>query len=144
MPSGTARILDPRDVRRLRVRISGADLADPDIRGVGQTVDGDMLDIHDPQQFKPGPADRAAPDYLAPEPLIESDAPEIRTEAETAVRNVTGTRSRAERLTRHVNGILEKKPTISLPSAREVLRIRSGLLRRENGDHADNCPQQTQ
>jgi transglutaminase-like putative cysteine protease len=33
---------------------------------------------------------------------------------------------RAERLTRYVNGLLDKKPTISLPSAREVLRTRVG------------------
>jgi transglutaminase-like putative cysteine protease len=37
-----------------------------------------------------------------------------------------GPRAQAERLTRHVNAILEKKPTVSLPSAREVLRTRVG------------------
>jgi hypothetical protein len=37
---------------------------------------------------------------LAPEPLFESDAPEIVAEAERAVQGVTGTRVRAERLTR--------------------------------------------
>ena len=35
-------------------------------------------------------------------------------------------RARAERLTRHVNALLEKKPTVSLPSAREVLRTKVG------------------
>jgi transglutaminase-like putative cysteine protease len=35
-------------------------------------------------------------------------------------------RRRAERLTRYVNGLLEKKPTVSIPSAREVLRTRVG------------------
>jgi transglutaminase-like putative cysteine protease len=39
---------------------------------------------------------------------------------------VAGTRARAERLTRYVNAILEKKPTMSLPSAREVLRTKVG------------------
>ena len=43
-----------------------------------------------------------------------------------AVANVSGARAQAERLTRHVNAILEKKPTVSLPSAREVLRTRVG------------------
>src|SRR4029078_2360147 len=32
----------------------------------------------------------------------------------------------AERLTRRVNAMLDKKPTVSLPSAREVLRTRVG------------------
>jgi len=74
-------------------------------------------------------AERADPDasrYLAAEPFIESDAPEIIAEAETAVRGVAGTRDRAERLVRYVNALLDKKPTVSLPSAREVLRTKVG------------------
>jgi transglutaminase-like putative cysteine protease len=35
-------------------------------------------------------------------------------------------RSRAEQLVRYVNVLLEKKPTVSLPSAREVLRTKVG------------------
>jgi transglutaminase-like putative cysteine protease len=42
------------------------------------------------------------------------------------VQGVTGNRERAERLTRYVNTLLEKKPTVSLPSAREVLRTKVG------------------
>src|SRR5206468_1473493 len=57
---------------------------------------------------------------------IESDAPEIIAEAQKAVKGVSGTRARAERLTRYVNALLDKKPTVSLPSAREVLRTKVG------------------
>ena len=39
---------------------------------------------------------------------------------------MTGPRARAERLTRYVNALLDKKPTVSLPSAREVLRTKVG------------------
>jgi len=126
VPTGQAQIIEPRDVRRLRLRLDGADLSSADLRGVGQTVDGGVLEVRDAQEFKPGRADPGIGDYLRPEPLIESDAPEIRAEADAAVRNVSGARARAERLTRHVNAILDKKPTISLPSAREVLRTRVG------------------
>jgi transglutaminase-like putative cysteine protease len=126
VPGGKDQIVEPRDVRRLKLRITGADLSTLDLRGVGQTLDGDVLELRDPQQFKPGPADIGADEYLLPEPLIESDAPEIRAEAQAAIGNVSGVRARAERLTRHVNAILDKKPTVSLPSAREVLRTRVG------------------
>jgi transglutaminase-like putative cysteine protease len=126
VPTGRQQIVEPRDVRRMRLRITGADLSSPDVRGVGQTVDGDVLELRDPQQFKPTEADPSVDGYLRAEPLIESDAPEILAEAEAAVRNVAGARARAERLTRHVNAILDKKPTLSLPSAREVLRTRVG------------------
>ena len=126
VPTGRNRIVEPRDVRRLKLRLTGADLRGLDLGGVGEAVEADVLEVGDPRQFRPGPADPAAAGYLEPEPLIESDAPEIRAEAEAAVRNVSGTRARAERLTRHVNAILDKKPTVSLPSAREVLRTRVG------------------
>ena len=43
-----------------------------------------------------------------------------------AVAGVAGTRARAERLTRYVNALLDKKPTVSLPSALEVLRTKVG------------------
>jgi transglutaminase-like putative cysteine protease len=58
--------------------------------------------------------------------LIESDAPEIIAEAQLAVAGASSPRDRAERLTRYVNALLEKKPTISIPSALEVLRTKIG------------------
>jgi transglutaminase-like putative cysteine protease len=120
------RIDEPRDVRRLRFRLAGADLSHPDLQGVGQSIAGDVVDIVDARSLVPGVPDADAARHARPEPLIESDAPEIRAEAEAAVAGVTGDRAKAERLTRHVNAILEKKPTVSLPSAREVLRTRVG------------------
>jgi hypothetical protein len=126
VPASRQRIDEPRDVRRLRLRLTGADLSGADVRGAGQTVDGDVVEIRDPREIAPEAADPGAARYLLPEPLIESDAPEILAEAERAVKGVNGARARAERLTRHVNAILDKKPTVSLPSAREVLRTKVG------------------
>ena len=48
-----------------------------------------------------------------------SPRPRSRSAAQTG-------RARAEKLTRYVNALLDKKPTVSLPSAREVLRTRVG------------------
>jgi transglutaminase-like putative cysteine protease len=126
IPRGAKPIGEPRDVRRMRLRLDGADLSAPDMDGGAQRVDGNVLELRDPQALQPERADPGAADYLAPEPFIESDAPEIIAEAAAAVRGVTGARARAERLTRYVNALLDKKPTISLPSAREVLRTKVG------------------
>jgi transglutaminase-like putative cysteine protease len=126
VPRMRARIDEPRDVRRLRMRLEGADLSSADLQGVGQTVDGNVVEIVDPQSLEPGRGDPDAARYLAAEPFLESDAPEIIAEAGIAVRGVKGVRARTERLTRYVNALLEKKPTVSLPSAREVLRTRVG------------------
>ena len=126
VPTMRGRIDEPRDVRRLRVQLEGATLPSDDLNGAGQTASGDVIEIVDSQVREPEPAAADAGAYLAAEPLIESDAPEIRAEAEQAVRGADSDRLRAERLTRYVNGLLDKKPTVSLPSAREVLRTKVG------------------
>ena len=121
---------EPRDVRRMRLRIDGARSVQlPSIcTAAGRRVDGDVVELRDPQQLTAG---RGRSVGIAAiwrrKPFIESDAPEIRAEAEIAVaRRDRRPRSRAERLTRHVNALLDKKPTVSLPSAREVLRTKVG------------------
>ena len=120
------RIDDPRGVKQLRLRLEGADLSGFALDGLGQSFDGLDVELIDPRTFEAGPLDPEAAGYLAAEPFIESDAPEIRAEAERMVAGVTGTRARAVRLTREVNALLEKRPTVSLPSALEVLRTRVG------------------
>jgi transglutaminase-like putative cysteine protease len=74
----------------------------------------------------PSAAEPGLERYLRAEPLIESDDPGIRAEAAAAVAGTKGPRAVAERLTRAVNAMLDKKPTVSLPSAREVLRTKVG------------------
>jgi len=129
VPRMRTRIAEPRDVRHMRLRLTGferANLPAADLDGGSQRVDGNIVELFDPQTLKAGPGDASVPTSLAAEPFIESDAPEIRAEAEVAVRGVLGARNRAERLTRYVNALLDKKPTVSLPSAREVLRTKVG------------------
>ena len=126
VPVMKQRIDEPRDVRRLRFRLDGIDLAGPDLQGSGQSVEGNVFEIRDPQTLRPGVPDPDASQYLKPEPLVESDAPEIQAEAALAVAGLRDNRMRAERLTRYVNALLDKKPTVSLPSAREVLRTKVG------------------
>jgi transglutaminase-like putative cysteine protease len=127
VPEPRVRIDDPGAVRRLRLRLRHAEGLDPaDLQGAGQTVTGDSFEIRDLQDAAPGPLDPQAARFLAPEPFVESDAPEIVAEARAAVGDAPGARQRAERLVRHVHEILEKKPTVSLPSALEVLRTRVG------------------
>lgn len=119
-------ITEPRDVMRLRMRVDNADLAGADLQGVGQSVTGNIIELVDARGLTAGPADPDLARYLRPEPFIESDAPEIKAEADRMVGGVTGVRARAERLLREVNQLVEKKPTVSLPSALEVLRTKVG------------------
>jgi hypothetical protein len=127
VPSAPLRIDDPTTVARLAVRIEGLEVLDPaDLHGDGQTADGAAIEVRDPRDLRPRPAPADLDLHLRPEALIESDAPQIRDEADRAVAGAGSSRSRAERLVRHVHAILEKKPTVSLPSALEVLKTRIG------------------
>lgn len=120
------RITEPRDVTRLRMRVQNADLSSPELQGAGQSVTGDVIELVDARGLTATAADTDLQRYLVPEPFIESDAPEISAAAERMVRGVSGVRARAERLMREVNQLVEKKPTVSLPSALEVLRTKVG------------------
>jgi transglutaminase-like putative cysteine protease len=109
------------------VRLEGFPLEAADVQGAGQSVEGTVFEVVDSRTLVPGPPDPEADRYRGPEPLLESDAPEIVAEARRAVQGARpGARAQAERLVRHVNDLLEKKPTVSLPSAREVLRTKVG------------------
>ena len=127
VPLHPQRIDDPRTVARLRVRIDGLSGLDPaDLDGAGQTASDGTFELRDARDLAPGPAPADLERYLHAETFLESDAPEIRAEAEKATVGADTPRLRAERLTRHVHAIVEKRPTVSLPSALEVLKTRIG------------------
>ena len=75
VPVTKERIDEPRDVRRLKLRLEGAELSAVDVDGVGQTLDGNVVELMDPRTLKAGAADPGAQAYLAAEPLLESDDP---------------------------------------------------------------------
>jgi transglutaminase-like putative cysteine protease len=127
VPARPRRIDDPRTVARMRVRIEGlAGLDAADMQGAGQSSDDGTIEIQDARDLVPAPRPADLGRYLGAEAFLESDSPEIRAEAEKATAGAATDRLRAERLVRHVHAIVEKRPTVSLPSAVEVLRTRVG------------------
>jgi Transglutaminase-like superfamily len=120
------RIDDAVNVERLKIRLEGGSFSAAELQGAGQTVSGDEFEVRDHATLTPEPAEPDLARFLMPEPFIESDAPEIQAEAHKAIGDAVEPRLKAERLTRHVAALLEKKPTVSLPSALEVLRTRVG------------------
>jgi len=86
VPNPPRRIDDPTAVRRLRLRLEGAEaFAGPDLEGAGQTLAGAVIELRDARELEAGPAEPDLSRYLAAEALLESDAPEIRSEAEAAL-----------------------------------------------------------
>ena len=127
VPARPRRIDDTRTVARLRIRIDGlAGLDEADLQGAGQSNDGATIEVTDARDLTPAPAPGDLERYRGAEVFLESDAPEIRAEADKAAAGATNPRLRAERLARHVHAIVEKRPTVSLPSALEVLKTRVG------------------
>jgi transglutaminase-like putative cysteine protease len=126
VPSPPRRIDDTAAVERLVVRLDGVDLSSPEVQGAGQTVKGDVVEVADAETLRPEPGTPDLSSYLRPELFIESDAPEIVAEARKAAAGADAPRLVSERLTRYVHALLDKKPTVSLPSAREVLRTKVG------------------
>ncbi len=127
VPARPRRIDDPRTVARLKLRIDGLEGLDAaDMQGAGQSNEAGTIEVQDPRDLAPGPAPDDLDRFLGAEAFLESDSPEIRAEAEKATAGAKTARERAERLARHVHAIVEKRPTVSLPSAVEVLRTRVG------------------
>ena len=83
VPITAERIDEPRDVRRLKLRLEGAELSS-DIDGVGQKRVGNVDRARRCTALAQAPQIPAPRFSLAPEPLIESDDPRIRAEAERA------------------------------------------------------------
>jgi len=80
---------------------------------------------------EPVPAASGVPDvalaaYLAPAPFVESDDPEIVATARTIVEGEADPVRRARRLVAWVRHNLEQTPSVTMPSAREVLHARRG------------------
>lgn len=129
VPSSPTRIDDPAEVERLRLRLDGADdlLASSDVQGAGQRVVGREVAIdplaHDVPQVLPPEAARR---YLSPETFIESDDPAIVAEARQTLQGVKDPVQRIQLLVHRVHAIIDKKPSMGIPSAAEVLRTRVG------------------
>ena len=126
-PTGKLRIDEPRDVRRLRLRLTGATCR------VRISMEWDRPSMATSSRSATRRGSSPAPRIRTVRAVSCSRSHSSKAmrrrfvaEAQAAIRNVSGSRAQAERLTRHVNAILDKKPTVSLPSAREVLRTKVG------------------
>ncbi len=134
--------LAPEALTELRVRLEHVDLRGFDLVGGRQRLAGDTLTVTRETGFGEGPAgprppafvsplpfaasDTALEEALAAEALVQSDDPRIQAQARLIAGRERRAGAIAERLTHWVYDNLEKKITISVPSAVQVLEARSG------------------
>ena len=135
--------LDPEELRVLRVKVGNVALSGFDLSGGRQRLAGDTLVVTRETGLGTGPAgprpslfesrlplgsggDTAVAQALQSEPLVQSDNPLIQARARLIVGRERRAGPVAQLLTRWVYDTLEKKITISVPSALQVLETRSG------------------
>jgi hypothetical protein len=134
------RIAEPRQLRRLALRVTGeaASLIPGD--PPRQTIAGDRVviareELPGPSARRVTPAGAAAAglaEWLAPAPFIESDDPAIRRMAQSIVGSERDARVAAARLIEWVGRSMKQEPSLTVPSAREVL----ASLRGDCNEHA--------
>lgn len=119
---------------QLKVRLGGVDLAGFDLSGGRQTLVGDTLVIRRESQDQlrlrpryrlPARQSELAP-YLRPDPLVQSEDTRIQAQARQIVGRVRTPARAADLLNRWVFDQLDKRVTVSVPSAVEVLETRRG------------------
>jgi hypothetical protein len=124
-------IAEPRDAARLKLRVRGKAAGAIPNDPPRQRLAGDLLAI----AREALPTDRVrvgdVPSDLEPAtraagPFVESDDPAIRAAAKAAVGDAPDARAAAARLVAWVHDQVEKAPSVTVPSAREVLESRRG------------------
>ncbi len=124
-------IAAPRTTARLVLRVRGKAAAEIPNDPPRQILAADLLTIATerpptaPVRLGDVPADVAA-SALAASPFIESDDAAIRKAAREAVGDAADARVAADRLLHWVHDAIEKIPSVTVPSAREVLASRRG------------------
>ncbi len=120
-------IADPRALDHLVMRVTG-EAADrvPDAPP-RQRVAGDIVRItrESPTRVDAGPADELDR-YRAPSPFVESDDPAIVARARAIAGPATAARDKVRRVLDWVTDNVEREPSLTIPSARDVLRTRRG------------------
>ncbi len=127
---------NPAQCRELRVRLKGRGLAGLELNSPRQRVesaDGASVVLAARADAFPAPGDpdeplapEAAAAALAPSMYLQSDHPDIVARAAEITRGLTGPRDQAQALCEWVYRNVKKNPTVSLPSALDVLRTREG------------------
>ena len=122
---------NPRYLKYLKVKIKGVPLDTFSLKSHRQKITGNTLEIslEEIDSLKSYPIPYRGEElkkFLEPSPLIQSDSKEILLKAQEILEDETDALKVARKLGDWIYKNLKKKPTISIPSALEVLSIMEG------------------
>jgi hypothetical protein len=117
----------PEDAQYLKVRLKGIDLEAFELEGGVQTLTGEnIVEIKLPHRIKSAEPSADMDEYLGAAFLIESDDPRITSLAREIVADEKEPIHKARLISEWVHAEVDKAPTITIPSALEVLKSRRG------------------
>ncbi|MBI5042590.1 MAG: transglutaminase domain-containing protein [Nitrospirae bacterium] len=124
-------IKEPSSTRYLKVRLSGVDLKEFKMNDERQKLSGDTIEIKseniDNIKAESLPVNKKGLEaYLEPTPFIQSNDSEIISLAKNIIGNEKDSLRAARLINDWVYKNIEKKPIVSIPSAKEVLKMRAG------------------
>ena len=124
-------LADPRNVRYLKVRLKGLNLRGFELDGGRQRLDGDVLEVTrekiDVRHEKQLPLnEKELQPFLAATDFIQTRDPRIVQQSRSISAGLTSPLSIMDTTMAWVYENLEKRPTVSVPSAVDVLEMRVG------------------
>jgi hypothetical protein len=120
-------IAEPRALDRLVMRVTGEAADSVPDAPPRQRVTGDVVRITREAAAPAAPgAGEDLDRYKGPSPFIESDDPAIVNRAKWIVGTATTAHEKVHRILAWVAANVEREPSLTLPSARDVLRTRRG------------------
>ena len=124
-------IARPRDLKRLRVQLAGITGSNLDIAGGRQQWHkGELTIVREAVEKLPHVRipcnDPEMAQHLRPGLLIQSDAPELKRQAAAIVGKETDALRAATQISAWVYENIDKRPTLSIPSALDILTRRTG------------------
>jgi hypothetical protein len=120
-------IADARTLGRLALRVTGAAADHVPDAPPRQRVTGDVVRItRETATPAGGDSEDDLDRYRKPSPFIESDDPGLVARARAIVGTATTARDKVQRILDWVGSHVEREPSLTIPSARDVLRTRRG------------------
>ena len=124
----------PHLLKYLKLKLANASLDNLPISSGRQKLQGNILEIQveDLQEFAPTKLSLLAGEngrfqkLLEPNPLVQSNHPKIQQLARSVIAGEDNALKAIQRISQWVYSNIEKKPTVSIPSALEVLNSRVG------------------
>ncbi|MGB5217740.1 MAG: transglutaminase-like domain-containing protein, partial [Smithella sp.] len=127
--ASNVQIKEPEKLNEIKMRVSGIS-NELFLNGDRQIYHNNILTItkenlaSSPKNQKDFPTDVAL--YLKPSLLIQSDDPQIKKQLLEIIKPTDTSKQQAEKIIAWVHRHIEKRPTLSVPNALEVLKNKSG------------------